>query len=186
MGTPMSRGRSLKLAGLGAALALLAGCAASSDEATGSDEDELTSLTARQRKLTFEGFLYVEPRTSDSTAAFKFYSELFGWKIVEEMDAPMGKYRVYGVGDKSMGGMMTTPKGTPMPPMWLFRPRRADRRSGWWPPQRRAPDRFWPGARSPPRRARAASHRRPARSRRPPASGPVSSLAPPMTTSPPE
>src|SRR4029434_10886111 len=59
--------------------------------------------------------------TSDSTAAFKFYSQLFGWKILQDMDmGPMGTYHVFGIGDRQMGGMMTTPKGTPMPPMWLY------------------------------------------------------------------
>ncbi len=57
--------------------------------------------------------------TSDSTAAFKFYSELFGWKILQEMDmGPMGTYRIYGIGDKQLGGMMTTP--SPMPANWLY------------------------------------------------------------------
>jgi predicted enzyme related to lactoylglutathione lyase len=59
--------------------------------------------------------------TSDSAAAFKFYSQLFGWKILQEMEmGPMGIYRVYGVGETQLGGMMTTPKGSPMPPMWVY------------------------------------------------------------------
>jgi uncharacterized protein len=66
-------------------------------------------------------FCWNELLTSDSAAAFKFYSELFGWKILEEMDmGPMGKYRIFGVGERRLGGMMTTPKEAPMPPMWLF------------------------------------------------------------------
>jgi predicted enzyme related to lactoylglutathione lyase len=71
---------------------------------------------------TKEGeFCWNELLTSDSAAAFKFYSEIFGWKILQEMDmGPMGTYRVYGVGEKQLGGMMTTPKGAPMPPMWLY------------------------------------------------------------------
>ena len=77
----MSRGRSLKLACLGATVALLAGCAASSDEATASDEDDLTSLTARARTLTFEGILYVDPKASNSAileAARKQTQTAFG------------------------------------------------------------------------------------------------------------
>ena len=72
--------------------------------------------------LSKEGeFCWNELLTSDSAAAFKFYSEIFGWKIAEEMDmGPMGTYRVFGVGDKRVGGMMTMPKGAPMPPMWLY------------------------------------------------------------------
>jgi predicted enzyme related to lactoylglutathione lyase len=66
-------------------------------------------------------FCWNELLTADSVAAFKFYSQLFGWKIIEEMDmGPTGKYRVFGIGDKQMGGMMTTPKGSPMPPTWIY------------------------------------------------------------------
>ncbi len=71
---------------------------------------------------TKEGeFCWNELLTSDAEAAFRFYSQLFGWKILEEMDmGPAGKYRVFGLGDTRLGGMMTVPKGTSMPPMWLF------------------------------------------------------------------
>jgi uncharacterized protein len=66
-------------------------------------------------------FCWNELLTSDSAAAVKFYTELFGWKILEEMDmGAMGTYRIFGIGDKRIGGMMTTPKGAPMPPMWLY------------------------------------------------------------------
>jgi predicted enzyme related to lactoylglutathione lyase len=66
-------------------------------------------------------FCWNELMTSDSAAAFRFYSELFGWKIAQEMDmGPMGTYRIFGVGEKQLGGMMTTPKGAPMPPMWIY------------------------------------------------------------------
>src|SRR6185295_20022275 len=59
--------------------------------------------------------------TSDNFAAFDFYTELFGWKVVQDMEmGPMGVYRVFGSGDKQLGGMMTMPKGSPMPPTWLF------------------------------------------------------------------
>ncbi len=66
-------------------------------------------------------FCWNELLTSDSVAAFRFYSQLFGWKILEEMDmGPTGTYRIYGLGDRRLGGMMTIPKGTPMPVMWIF------------------------------------------------------------------
>jgi predicted enzyme related to lactoylglutathione lyase len=66
-------------------------------------------------------FCWNELLTSDSVAAARFYTELFGWKILEEMDmGPMGKYRIFGIGELRLGGMMTTPAGAPMPPMWLF------------------------------------------------------------------
>jgi predicted enzyme related to lactoylglutathione lyase len=32
----------------------------------------------------------------------------------------MGTYRIYGVGDKQLGGMMTMPEGNPLPPMWIY------------------------------------------------------------------
>lgn len=58
--------------------------------------------------------------TRDSVAAFEFYSALFGWKIVQEMDmGPMGTYRLFGMGETRIGGMMSTPEGAPMPPMWM-------------------------------------------------------------------
>jgi predicted enzyme related to lactoylglutathione lyase len=66
-------------------------------------------------------FCWNELMTTDSAAAFRFYSDLFGWKAVEEMDmGPMGTYRIFGVGDSRLGGMMTTPKGQPSRPAWLF------------------------------------------------------------------
>jgi len=66
-------------------------------------------------------FCWNELMTTDSGAAFKFYSELFGWKILQEMEmGPMGTYRIYGVGEKQLGGMMTSPKESPMPPMWIY------------------------------------------------------------------
>ncbi len=66
-------------------------------------------------------FCWNELLTTDAGAAFRFYSDLFGWKSVEEMDmGQMGTYRVFGVGDDRLGGMMTTPKGQPSKPAWLF------------------------------------------------------------------
>jgi predicted enzyme related to lactoylglutathione lyase len=59
--------------------------------------------------------------TSDSEKALSFYSELFGWELLQEMDmGPMGKYRIFGIGDQRLGGMMTTPNQTPSPPAWLY------------------------------------------------------------------
>jgi predicted enzyme related to lactoylglutathione lyase len=71
---------------------------------------------------TKEGeFCWNELLTSDSAAAIKFYSEVCGWKLLQEMDmGPMGTYRIFGLGDKQLGGMMTVPKGAPMPPAWLY------------------------------------------------------------------
>lgn len=66
-------------------------------------------------------FCWNELMTSDISAAFTFYSQLFGWKIFQDMDmGPIGTYRVFGIGEKQLGGMMKTPKGAPMPPLWLY------------------------------------------------------------------
>lgn len=66
-------------------------------------------------------FCWNELMTSHSAAAWAFYSELFGWKVQQDMDmGPMGTYRIFGVDDQRLGGMMTTPQGSPMPPMWIF------------------------------------------------------------------
>jgi len=66
-------------------------------------------------------FCWNELMTSDNVASFDFYSQLFDWKLLSEMDmGQMGKYRIFGLGDRQMGGMMTIPKGAPMPPMWIY------------------------------------------------------------------
>ncbi|MBI4956197.1 MAG: VOC family protein [Myxococcales bacterium] len=66
-------------------------------------------------------FCWSELMTSDSAAAFEFYAPILGWKMLQEMDmGPMGTYRIFGLGETMLGGMMTTPKGAPMPPMWLY------------------------------------------------------------------
>ena len=62
-----------------------------------------------------------ELMTSDSAAALKFYSEVCGWKLMTEMEmGPMGTYRIFGVGERQLGGMMNAPKGVPMPPAWIY------------------------------------------------------------------
>lgn len=72
-------------------------------------------------------FCWRELITSDSSAAFAFYSELFGWNVVQDMDmGPMGTYRIYGLGERGLGGMMTTPAGAPMPPTWVYYVNTAD------------------------------------------------------------
>jgi uncharacterized protein len=66
-------------------------------------------------------FCWNELSTTDSAAAFAFYSELFGWKVQEEMDmGAMGTYRIFGTGDTRLGGMMTSPPGGPTAPMWTY------------------------------------------------------------------
>lgn len=59
--------------------------------------------------------------TTDDKAAWSFYSQLFGWTSVQEMDmGPMGTYRVYGKGEKQLGGIMKQPPGMNAPPLWTF------------------------------------------------------------------
>src|SRR5437870_3643120 len=48
----------------GACLALTA-CTAGEDPTTGGDDEDLTSISARSRLLTFEGVVYVKPGESD-------------------------------------------------------------------------------------------------------------------------
>jgi predicted enzyme related to lactoylglutathione lyase len=64
-----------------------------------------------------------ELSTTDLEAGFDFYSKLFGWTKVSDMDmGPMGVYRIFDEGDhKQMGdgGMMTKPPQIPVS-SWTF------------------------------------------------------------------
>jgi predicted enzyme related to lactoylglutathione lyase len=72
-------------------------------------------------------FCWNELMTSDPAAAARFYGELLGWKVLEEMDmGPLGTYRIFGVGDQRLGGMMAAPPGHPSPPAWLYYAETAD------------------------------------------------------------
>ena len=52
--------------------------------------------------------------------AFAFYSELFGWETMQEMDmGPMGKYRIFGTEGVQLGGMMDKPENVPVS-SWTF------------------------------------------------------------------
>lgn len=61
--------------------------------------------------------------TTDIDAGFDFYSKLFGWSKLSDMDmGPMGLYRIFDQGDhKQMGdgGMMTKPPQLPVS-CWNF------------------------------------------------------------------
>lgn len=61
--------------------------------------------------------------TTDLDGAFSFYSQLFGWTKVSDMDmGPMGVYRIFDEGDgKQMGdgGMMLKPPQVPVS-CWKF------------------------------------------------------------------
>ncbi|HJU65497.1 MAG TPA: VOC family protein [Gemmatimonadaceae bacterium] len=62
-----------------------------------------------------------ELMTTDHTAAFDFYSKLFGWQKTTAMDmGEMGTYQMYGTGKLELGGMFNLPPGMPAPPNWLI------------------------------------------------------------------
>jgi predicted enzyme related to lactoylglutathione lyase len=61
--------------------------------------------------------------TSDLEAGFDFYSKLFGWTKLSDMDmGPMGLYRLFDEGDNKQygaGGIMTRPPNVPVS-CWNF------------------------------------------------------------------
>jgi predicted enzyme related to lactoylglutathione lyase len=61
-------------------------------------------------------FVWRELASTDVKASVRFYTELFGWKPSELDIGPMGKYTVFNVGDKGVGGMMQAQAGAPS--MW--------------------------------------------------------------------
>jgi hypothetical protein len=67
-------------------------------------------------------FSWHELATSDLEGGFRFYAELFGWGVVEDMDmGPAGVYRLYGPeGCMPLGGMFTKPAEMPGPPCWVY------------------------------------------------------------------
>jgi hypothetical protein len=72
-------------------------------------------------------FCWSELLTRDSAAALAFYAQLFGWRVIEDMDmGEMGTYRIFGLGDQRVGGMMTAPKGASPPPAWGYYTQVAD------------------------------------------------------------
>ncbi len=66
-------------------------------------------------------FRWNELHAADGAAAAKFYGDLLGWRLLEEMDmGPMGKYRIFGLGDQRLGGIMPIQPGAPLTPSWLY------------------------------------------------------------------
>ena len=67
-------------------------------------------------------FSWHELLTTDHVAAFEFYSDLFGWEKMQEMDmgGTMGIYQMFGIDGQMLGGMMNNPPDSPMPPNWLL------------------------------------------------------------------
>jgi predicted enzyme related to lactoylglutathione lyase len=61
-------------------------------------------------------FSWHELTTTDTTAGWRFYSEMFGWQKTDAMEMENGEvYQMFGVGGPSLGGM-TRGAGTPS---WL-------------------------------------------------------------------
>ena len=61
-----------------------------------------------------------ELHTTDSTSAFAFYADLFGWTKAEAIDmGPMGVYQIFAHDGAMIGGMMNSPAASPKP-FWLF------------------------------------------------------------------
>lgn len=66
---------------------------------------------------------WIELYTTDSEAALRFYSELFGWQATESLDMDeAGVYRMFGrSATHSLGGMMTkTADMAQLPTAWLL------------------------------------------------------------------
>lgn len=56
----------------------------------------------------------------DGDNAFAFYAGLFGWTRDEAIDmGPMGRYQLFAVDGKAIGGMMTKPPAVPAP-FWSY------------------------------------------------------------------
>jgi uncharacterized protein len=53
-------------------------------------------------------FSWCELMTTDTTAAKEFYSQLFGWEIVEQPMLGMA-YNILHLGDREVGGLMAMP-----------------------------------------------------------------------------
>jgi hypothetical protein len=79
-------------------LLLLGAVAPACSDGAGSQEDDLTSVRAQSRKLTFEGIVYVEPGTSDTqilSAVHKQTQSMFG--ALRTSDIGVNKRELKGV-----------------------------------------------------------------------------------------
>ena len=65
-------------------------------------------------------FSWHELMSEDYERGFEFYSELFGWRVHEDMDmGEYGIYRIYGLDGPPLGGIMSRPPEMPVG-AWLF------------------------------------------------------------------
>jgi len=68
-------------------------------------------------------FTWHELNTTDYQGAWKFYSELFGWKNTSSMDMgpELGTYFMFGLdAENSLGGMSNVAAQMKAPPHWLY------------------------------------------------------------------
>jgi len=66
-------------------------------------------------------FSWHELGTTDHSAAFQFYEDLFGWELLEAMDmGEAGTYQIYGRGGTPLGGMFNKTAEMPGPPGWMY------------------------------------------------------------------
>jgi predicted enzyme related to lactoylglutathione lyase len=74
-----------------------------------------------------DGFMsWHELMTDDQEAAFRFYSQLFGWQKTDAVQSPMGVYQMYGKNGQTYGGIGGRPKDYPYGPHWLYYTKVAD------------------------------------------------------------
>jgi predicted enzyme related to lactoylglutathione lyase len=80
----------------------------------------LTTSPAHDGPPNVGEFSWHELATSDLSAGFAFYEELFGWSKTSAMDMGGGAtYQMFGKGEVPVGGMYATSPEKPMPPNWL-------------------------------------------------------------------
>jgi predicted enzyme related to lactoylglutathione lyase len=66
-------------------------------------------------------FSWAELSAANHETALPFYTALFGWQKLREFDmGPMGKYVIFGLGGKDLGGMLTKGKDGPPTPFWKY------------------------------------------------------------------
>ena len=80
----------------------------------------IRAMTEHDRTKPGE-FTWHELYAQDAPSAFRFYSTMFGWKQMDEMDmGAAGKYLIFGDGKTQSGGMMTITPEMKTPPMWCY------------------------------------------------------------------
>lgn len=82
-----------------------------------------TPETASGEATVHEGnghFCWHELWTSEPEKGLNFYTRVFGWNKTSAMDmGPQGVYQMYGLGEKSLGGVMKKPDQMPMC-AWMY------------------------------------------------------------------